>query len=100
MTKKYFASILRLGLLIALLAGFVLPAQYPVYALTTLTVEPLTWNVIGLDSNNVNVGPNRFPVGVRVCNTGAEAATDVTTEWVWDSSNSYIDLRNGTLDPL
>ncbi|HEU0291727.1 MAG TPA: sortase [Anaerolineales bacterium] len=77
----------------------VLQPQSTAYALTTLTVEPLTWNVIGLDSNNVNVGPNHFPVGVRVCNTGSEAATNVTTTWVWDSNNSYIDIRSGTLYP-
>ena len=40
-------------------------------AATTVSVTPISWNVIGLDSNNVNVGPNHFPVGVRVCNTGA-----------------------------
>ena len=32
--------------------------------------RPLIWNVIGLDSNNVNVGPNDFPVGARTCNNG------------------------------
>ena len=31
----------------------------------TLTVTPITWDVIGLDSNNVNVGPNLYLVGVR-----------------------------------
>ena len=36
-------------------------------ALADVTIEPLTWNFIGLDSNNVNAGPNRFPVGARVC---------------------------------
>jgi uncharacterized repeat protein (TIGR01451 family) len=100
MTKKFLASTLRLGLLIILLAGLTFPTQYPVYALTTLTVQPLTWNVIGLDSNNVNVGPNHFPVGARVCNTGAEAATNVTADWVWDSTDPYIDLRGGTLSSI
>jgi hypothetical protein len=66
------------------------------FAATTLTVTPITWNVIGLDSNNVNVGPNRFPVGARVCNTGSAAASNVTATLVWDSSNSYINIRPGT----
>ena len=42
-------------------------------AAASLTVTPLTWNVIGLDSNNVNVGPNHFPIGARVCNTSDAA---------------------------
>jgi LPXTG-site transpeptidase (sortase) family protein len=95
-----FASFLRLSLLAVLLAGLILQPQYPVYALTTLTVTPLTWNIIGLDSNNVNVGPNHFPVGARVCNTGGEAATNVTASFQWDSADPYISLRAGTLSSV
>jgi len=65
-------------------------------AAANLTITPLTWNVIGLDSNNVNVGPNNFPVGARVCNTGDAAATNVTATFAWDSSNTYINNRPGT----
>src|SRR5688572_33394994 len=57
-----------------------------------ITVQPTTWNVIGLDSNNVNTGPAAYPVGVRVCNTGAAPVTNVTGNFVWDSSNIYINL--------
>jgi hypothetical protein len=42
-----------------------------------LTIRPTTWNVIGLDSNNVNVGPNTFQVGARVCNTGGTTLNNV-----------------------
>ena len=67
-------------------------------AATSLTVTPITWNVIGLDSNNVNVGPNQFPIGARVCNTSTAGETliNVTASFVWDSSNPYINLRPGT----
>ncbi|HPE71532.1 MAG TPA: C25 family cysteine peptidase [Candidatus Competibacter sp.] len=68
----------------------------PTHAATTLTVTPITWNVVGLDSNNVNVGPNDFPVGARICNTGGSAASNLTASFVWDSSNSYINNRSGT----
>lgn len=68
----------------------------PGFAAAALTVTPITWDVIGLDSNDVNTGPNKFPVGVRVC-TDANPATSVSATFVWDSSNSYIDLRSGTL---
>jgi hypothetical protein len=44
-------------------------------AAAMLTITPLTWNVIGLDSNAASVGPNDFPVGARVCNTGTTAAS-------------------------
>jgi LPXTG-site transpeptidase (sortase) family protein len=62
-----------------------------------LTVTPITWNVVGLDSNNVNVGPNDFPVGARICNYSGSNLTDVQPAFVWDSSNLYIDLRSGSL---
>jgi hypothetical protein len=70
-------------------------------------VEPLTWNVIGLDSNNVNVGPNHFPVGARVCANDAATAT-VTFHWddsqgVFSNSpfpDPYINLRAGTTDVI
>ena len=74
--------------------------QFPAAAATTLTVTPITWNVIGLDSNNVNVGPNQFPVGARVCNTGSTTATNMTATFVWDSSNTYINLQPGTNSTL
>ena len=73
-----FVTIIRWILLVGMLFGFIAQPQYSVSAVTTLTVTPLTWNIIGLDSNNVNVGPNTFPVGARVCNTGAALATGVT----------------------
>jgi uncharacterized repeat protein (TIGR01451 family) len=58
-----------------------------------LTITPTTWNVIGLDSNNVNSGPNTFQVGARVCNTGAAAVTNVSGTFVWDSVNAFINLN-------
>jgi len=69
-------------------------------AAAALTITPLTWNIIGLDSNNVNVGPNDFPVGARVCNTGDATATNVVSTFVWDTSDPYINLRPGSLDTL
>ena len=71
----------------------------PAAALAALTVTPITWDVVGLDSNNVNVGPNTFPVGVRVC-TDSNPATDVQATFVWTSSNPYIALRTGTASVL
>jgi hypothetical protein len=96
-----FASFLRLCLLLVLLAGIVLQPQFQVYAAAQLTITPITWNVIGLDSNNVNVGPNNFPVGARVCNTGDETANNVSSAFNWEAvdptpAKNYIQLRPGS----
>ena len=48
-----------------------------------LTITPITWNVVGLDAEDVNRGPNTFPVGVRVCNTGDTAATNLRVGFLW-----------------
>ena len=61
-----------------------------------LTVTPITWDVLGLDSNNVNTGPNVFPVGVRVCNTGSDPATNVVATWAWKTTqNSFTGPAEG-----
>jgi hypothetical protein len=65
-----------------------------------LTIIPITWGVVGLDSNNVNVGPNIFPVGARVCNTGDMPATNVASTFVWDSANALINVRTGSSSSL
>jgi len=57
-----------------------------------LTIQPVSWNVVGLDSNNPATGPNKFPVGARVCNVGAVALSNVSANFVWDSANININL--------
>ena len=89
------------GLLVVIMVlGFLSPAQQTVSAATTLRVEPVTWNVIGLDSNNVYVGPNTFPVGARVCNVGGEPSGALTANFIWDSLNDYVNLSGGSLATL
>ena len=62
-----------------------------------LTVTAVTWDVVGLDSNNVNTGPNIFPVGVRVCNTGSDPVTNVVGTWAWKTSqNAFTGPAEGT----
>ncbi|GGR18044.1 hypothetical protein GCM10008957_33520 [Deinococcus ruber] len=64
------------------------------HAAAVLSITPITWNVIGLDSNNVLAGPDTFPVGARICNTGSTAATGVTAQFFFDGgkTNPYINL--------
>jgi len=66
----------------------------PVVAQAALTATPLTWNVIGLDSNRPASGPQYFPVGARVCSTANTSNVSVTFNW--DSANTYINLRPGS----
>src|SRR5215213_4630367 len=57
-----------------------------------LTIKTVTWDTIGLDSNKVSIGPNSFQVGSRVCNTGGAALNNVVGNFVWDTSNVYVNL--------
>ena len=78
-----FSALLRTILFFILFLGMLFQSQGMVYAAANLTITPLTWNVVGLDSNNVNVGPNNFPVGARVCNTGDTPAFNVGSTFNW-----------------
>jgi hypothetical protein len=69
--------LVRLALLPALL--FVVLGWQSAHA--QLSITPTTWNVIGLDSNNVNTGPDTFQAGARVCNTGAATLENVRSEF-------------------
>lgn len=101
-SKHLFRTLSVIIIMSLVLTTQAFPPQRPAYAATTLSVTPITWNVIGLDSNNVNVGPNHFPIGARVCNTGATASSTLTANFVWDNTPSpnYIDIRPGTLSTL
>jgi uncharacterized repeat protein (TIGR01451 family) len=100
LNKKTLFRILISAALALLLGWLVFGSPLLAHADAILTIEPITWNVVGLDSNNVNVGPNNFPVGVRVRNNGDAPATNVTADFVWDTSDPYIALRSESLDPI
>jgi uncharacterized repeat protein (TIGR01451 family) len=80
----------RLLVRLFLLLVFVCVGAQSAYA--GLTITPVTWNVIGLDSNNVNTGPDTYQIGARVCNTGGAAVSNVVGTFVWDSANIYVNL--------
>ena len=88
--------------IIIVLAVIMLAQPSAVYAAPNLTVQPLTWDVVGLDSNNVNTGPNEFPIGARVCNTGPDPAYEVTADfnWVVPGADPYINLATNSLSSL
>jgi len=46
-------------------------------------VIPISWDVIGLDSNNQTVGPNQFVCGARVINRGAATTSNLAVTLVF-----------------
>ena len=89
---RFLATSLLIAITLFNLSSPVLPVQ----AAASISVSPITWNVVGLDSNNVNVGPNIFPVGARVCNTGDAVAYNIKSTFNWTSAATYIGLRSGS----
>ncbi|MEA2163516.1 MAG: hypothetical protein QOK37_1643 [Thermoanaerobaculia bacterium] len=82
-------------------AFFVLSGLFlalPAFATLTIAPAPVTWNIIGLDSNGPATGPHLFPVGTRVCSS---VATTATVNFVFDPpANAFINLRAGSLSTL
>jgi len=77
---------------------FGLLAPVTAHAAVTLTIAPVSWNVIGLDSNTPATGPSNFPVGARVCSS--VATTNVAVNYIWDSANVLVDFRAGSLSTI
>ncbi len=93
-----FLSVLTIWMITAI--GLSLLAS-PVQA--DFIIEPITWDVVGLDHNRPETsGPQYFPVGVRVRNTGASSVTnvEVSMDWATGSDATYIKNRDGSLTTL
>jgi uncharacterized repeat protein (TIGR01451 family) len=84
--------LLRGSCVTAMLMLLTMTPAGPASAAAALTIRPISWNVIGLDSNKVTDGPDTFPVGASVCNTGDAAATNVVSSLVWDTANIYVSV--------
>ncbi len=87
----------RLALVIAAVSLFL---SLPAMAVTTLSIAapPVSWNIIGLDSNSPETGPHLFPVGTRVCSS--VATTNVSVSFFFDTANGFINLRAGSLSTI
>ena len=81
---------------IAVLATLLIGVAPARAAAGPLTISPLGWNVVGLDSNNTSQGPNQFPIGAKVCNTGDDPVDDLDVTWDWTSSDAYINFSDST----
>lgn len=89
---KFLLTILLSCLFTITTSGITLWSISPASAAPLLTIAPLGWNVVGLDSNKVTVGPDQYLSGARVCNVGDVAATNVTATFVKDSGTNFINV--------
>ncbi|HEU5001764.1 MAG TPA: choice-of-anchor D domain-containing protein [Actinomycetota bacterium] len=88
-----------LAILTALVAPWIMVV--PAFAATgSLSIAPLTWDTVGLDSNSPASGPYVFPSGARVCNTGTATLTGVATSYAWTTANPYIGLQGASTHTL
>ncbi|MBN1900851.1 hypothetical protein JW926_05935 [Candidatus Sumerlaeota bacterium] len=94
---KWFLSYGRMNLLFSII--ILLSAQIA-FGEASLSITPITWNVVGLHHNKPQIGPDTFPVGVRITNTGNETATNAQAHFIWDSNNNYIKLHPNTPSTL
>lgn len=75
--------------------GLLLSSQWA--SAQTLSISALTWNVIGLDSNQpVTSGPDTFPVGARVCNTGGAAVTNLNATLNLGAGSTVISISGAS----
>lgn len=82
----------------ALVAAIALSSSFA-FSQPNLTITPITWDVIGLDSNNAinGDGPDTFLVGARVTNTGDEDADNLTATFNWDPADTRPNVGNFAL---
>jgi uncharacterized repeat protein (TIGR01451 family) len=94
---KFLTTVIISFIFTLVFSGISLWQSAPALAAPILTIQPISWNIVGLDSNNVNVGPNTYMVGARVCNVGDTAATNVTATFVRDGAiNSLLNLQGSS----
>jgi len=62
------------------------------FRLGTLQLTKGSWDILGLDHNNVNVGPNQYLIQIRVKNNALTTANNVTANLTFTSTNPYIYL--------
>ena len=79
--------------LVTIVAAAVAPSAAQAVLPTGFTATKVGWNVVGLDSNRVTVGPNQYPNGVYMCNTSGSTISG-SSVWTWldntYASNIYL----------
>ncbi len=62
------------------------------FKLGTLNLTKGSWDIIGLDRNDVNTGPNQYLIQIRVRNDALTTANNVTANLTFTTANPYINL--------
>jgi uncharacterized repeat protein (TIGR01451 family) len=90
----------RFAILVALTLVSAIPseAQSCKPTSSTLCIDPISWNIIGLDSNKpATDGPDTFMVGARACNQSAATITSVTATYnTVGAINPYVNLADNS----
>jgi uncharacterized repeat protein (TIGR01451 family) len=82
----------RREMLAVIAAACMLLQMLPMTNAGTLQLVKGSWDVIGLDHNNVNDGPNEYVIQIHVTNSAGTTAHSVSGTLTWTSTNSYINL--------
>jgi uncharacterized repeat protein (TIGR01451 family) len=82
----------RREMLAIIAAACMLLQMLPVTNAGTLQLVKGSWDVMGLDHNNVNDGPNQYVIQIHVTNSAGTTAHSVSSTLTWTSANSYISL--------
>jgi LPXTG-site transpeptidase (sortase) family protein len=93
-SKEFWRKITPVIVILFVIIGLFGSAIPSTAASPDLEIISITWNVVGLDANDVSQGPNVYSIGARICNNGDEAATNMTVGFFWDETSSYINLTN------
>lgn len=81
--------------------GTLITPQAAHAASTSLSTQILSWNILGVDSNDpATVGPHQFLIQARITNTGAAPATAAHTTFAWGAGTSYLSLVSAASFPL
>jgi uncharacterized repeat protein (TIGR01451 family) len=65
------------------------------FHLGTLALTKGSWDIIGLDHNNVNQGPNQYVIQIHVTNNALTTANNVAGTLAWTTTNPYVYLAPG-----
>jgi LPXTG-site transpeptidase (sortase) family protein len=91
-SKEFWRKITPVVLILFLIIAFFGSAIPSTADSPDLEIISITWNVVGLDANDVNQGPNVYSIGARICNNGDAAATNMTVGFFWDATSPFINL--------
>ncbi|RPI86904.1 MAG: sortase [Chloroflexi bacterium] len=101
--SKYMRFMIPILVMALLSTWLAFKPSFLASAQPVLTIEPITWNIVSLDSEDPDSGPNEYPIGFRVCNAiGADSANnlEVTMSPVVGQTDTDINVTSPTTQLL